>query len=460
MAGIGFELKRAVRENTYLGAIKSYLYAAVISSGPWLLSVVTLTLLGIVSISFVPREARPMFSATVTHSFAISLVTTGLIQMFVTRYLADKLYVNQTEALGPTFITVWALSSGVQFILIQALLSGMSASLEYRLAAASLYVALSGIWLAMIFLSAARDYVSIVLSFAVGYLVSFVAAVGLGSRFGVSAYLTGFAGGQVLTLALLAARVLVEFEPKQSFNLDVFSYVRRYPALVAIGLIYNTAFWIDKLAFWYSREGTDVGTFLDVFPAYDTSFFLASLSIVPALAIFLINIETEFYGCYKGFYAAIANKRSWKEIRAAKEGMMRSVRNSYLTLLKIQTAITLLAIAGTPGIMRSLGIPQSYWYIFRLAVLAIAVQVFLLITVLILLYLDLRGSVLLVSTVFLGTNLIFTLITIRGGYAFYGYGFLYASLISLIVAVVLLDNRFRNLEYLTFTRQPLNPEVT
>ena len=89
---------------------------------------------------------------------------------------------------------------------------------------------------------------------------------------------------------------------------------------------------------------------------------------------------------------------------------------------------------------------------------ALGVQVFLLVTILVLLYLDLRGSVLVVSSVFFVTNLGFTLITLQAGYAFYGYGFLLASLVSLVLALIILDNRMRNLEYLTFVRQPLSPE--
>jgi len=93
-------------------------------------------------------------------------------------------------------------------------------------------------------------------------------------------------------------------------------------------------------------------------------------------------------------------------------------------------------------------------------VLAISVQVFLLVTVLLLLYLDLRGSVLIVSSLFLAANVVLTLLTLHLGFPYYGYGFLYASVIALVVALVLLDNRMRNLEYLTFTRQPLIPEET
>lgn len=457
MAGIGFELRKAVHEAPYLHTIKGYLFAAVISSGPWLLSVLALSLLGMVSLAFLPQEARDLFAATTTHSFAISLITIGLIQMWVTRYLADRLYVNDLEAVAPTFIAVLTLSSFAQFVLMHLLFMTTNLPYDYRMPAVSLYLSISGIWLAMVFLSAARDYISIVLAFAVGYAISFVAAILLGTRFGPSAYISGFAAGQGLTLGLLIWRVLAEFDPKFAFSTTVFGYVRRYPSLLVIGLLYNLAFWIDKVLFWFSSEGVNVGTFLKVFPVYDTSFFLASLTVVPALAVFIVKIETEFYDHYKGFYAAIANKRSWKEIMAAKEGMVRAIPASYLTLFKIQSAIALLTIALTPAVMHALRIPENYWYVFRVAVLAIGVQVFLLITVLILLYLDLRGSVLIISTVFFCTNVGFTLLTIRGGYAYYGYGFLYASMISLFVALVILDNRLRNLEYLTFTRQPLNP---
>lgn len=457
MAGIGFELKKAVHETSYLNTIRGYMYAAIISSGPWLLSVLSLSMLGVVSIIFLPQEQRNLFAATATHSFAISLITTGFIQMVVTRYLADKLYVHDTGALAPAYVAVLLATSLVQAVLINLLMLRTSTPVDYRLATTALYIAVSGIWFSMIFLSAARDYISIVAAFVVGYLVSFLVAVFLGSRFGTSAFLAGFASGQVLLLALLSSRVFSEFESKQSVSLSTFTYIKRYPSLLIVGVIYNLAFWVDKISFWFSPEGVNVGGFLPVFPAYDTSFFLASLTIVPAMAIFIVNIETDFYNHYKGFYAAIANKQSWREILAAKEGMYQSLRKSYLTLVKVQIMIALLAIALTPLIMNLLGIPTSYWYIFRVAVLAIAVQVFLLITVLILLYLDLRGSVLIISSVFLATNVIFTLISIQFGYAWYGYGFLYASLISLIVALALLGNRFRQIEYLTFTRQPLNP---
>ncbi len=456
MAGIGFELRRAIHEASYAGTIRGYLYAAVISSGPWLLSVIALSLLGVISTTFLAQEATDLFAATVTHTFALSLITTGIFQMVVTRYLADQMYLNETESIAPTFVAVLVLSSAMQFLLMNLLLAGTELPVEYRVPAVALYVAVSGTWVAMVFLSAAHDYVSIVLAFAVGYVVSFALAVFLGARFGLSAYLGGFAAGQVAALGLLVSRVLAEFRPARSFSLDFLGHFRLYPALMGIGLAYNLALWIDKFAFWFSPEGVDVGSFMNVYPAYDTSFFIASLAIVPALAVFTVNLETDFYTYYKGFYAAILEQQSLYHLLAAKEGMVRSIRDSYFTLLKLQAAVALLGTTlFTPAIMRVFLIPQSEWHIFRLMVLAMSVQVFLLFTTLVLLYLDLRGSVLITVSVFLATNLGFTILTIFGGFEFYGYGFLGSSVVSTAVSFALLVNRLRNLEYLTFTRQPL-----
>src|SRR5262249_24757531 len=210
----------------------------------------------------------------------------------------------------------------------------------------------------------------------------------LGAHFGPSAYLTGFAGGQVLTLALLVGRVIAEFDHQESFSTAVFAYIRRYPSLIVIGLLYNLGFWIDKIVFWYSPEGMEVGSYLNLFPLYDTLFFTASLTVVPALAIFIVDIETDFYSWYKRFYRGIEQKRNYAALETAKAGMQASLRASYMTLLKLQLAIVLItATFLTPVILTRLEIPESEWYVFRILVLGIGVQLFLTVTVLILLYL-------------------------------------------------------------------------
>ena len=40
MAGIGFELRKLLKKQTYGGLIQAYAFAGVISSGPWVLSII------------------------------------------------------------------------------------------------------------------------------------------------------------------------------------------------------------------------------------------------------------------------------------------------------------------------------------------------------------------------------------------------------------------------------------
>ena len=455
MAGIGFELEKAVREDSYLSSVRGYLYAGVISSGPWLVSVVALSFLGVFSAAFLTFEEAGLFAATVTHTFAVSLITTGLLQMVVTRYLADELYWERTDSVAPTFVAVLVLSSGVQFVVINLLLSTTDLPLAYRLPAASLYVAICGTWVCMIFLSAARDYLSIAVAFTAGYAISFAAAIYLGSRYGLSAYLVGFAAGQVIALGLLASRVFAEFELERSFDTGFAGHFKLYPDLAAIGFVYNLALWVDKFVFWLSPRGVNTDSFLNVFPIYDTTFFVSSLAMVPALALFTVNLETDFYRGYKQFYAGIQNRASLQELLDSKAVMGRSLKLGLLTLFKVQAVVALLATTViAPFAVRVYNLP-GYAGLFRVMVIAMSVQAFLMFAVLVLLYLDMRGSALIVVSVFMLTNLGFTTLSVPWGVEFYGYGFLASSVVSVAVSLALLHNRFRKLEYLTFVRQPL-----
>ncbi len=51
MAGIGFELRRILKRDSFTGLLGAYGLAGVISSGPWVLSVLGVMLIGVVSIN-------------------------------------------------------------------------------------------------------------------------------------------------------------------------------------------------------------------------------------------------------------------------------------------------------------------------------------------------------------------------------------------------------------------------
>ena len=80
MAGIGFELRKLMRKDSYLSLFQAYAYAGVISSGPWILSIIAVIFIGVFSLPVVvPRYLVSQFQTTVTYLIAFSLILTGFV---------------------------------------------------------------------------------------------------------------------------------------------------------------------------------------------------------------------------------------------------------------------------------------------------------------------------------------------------------------------------------------------
>ncbi|MBI2941082.1 MAG: exopolysaccharide Pel transporter PelG [Chloroflexi bacterium] len=464
MAGIGFRLQKLIGEDSYLGAVKAYVYSAVISSGPWISSIAALAVLGVLSARFLPQEDRDIFFATLVYAFALSLVTTSVVQMAVTRYLADQLYLDNKKVLLPTLVGVMLAVYAGEMALLLPFYALAPFPLFFKLSAGALYLAISGIWVSMIFLSAARDYLSIVVAFVVGYLVSFGAALPLGVEYGLLGQMAGFTAGQMFTFCVLVSRVFAEFDsdaltpsPRRGWGVSFagFSYLRRYPSLVAIAVLFNVGIWADKALFWFAPDGLLVGRIYRLFPPYDSAMLLSYLTVVPAMTVFLVDLETSFYHPYRAFYDAIAEKKTLSEIQAAKARMVDVLKANLGRLVKVQAYVAAMTLLFSQPLFALLTLPESQLHIFRLGVLANGVQAFALVLMLLLLYLDMRGSVVIVAAVFLVGNTLGTLATLQLGWAFYGAGYLAGALVAALIALAALDNRLTHLERLTFMRQPM-----
>ena len=99
MAGIGFKIQKLLAEDTYWGVVKGYFFSAVISSGPWLISILCIGTLGILFQPLIGTEVHQIFRAWVTYCYAASLVISGATQVMLTRYLSDCIFKKDDEAL-------------------------------------------------------------------------------------------------------------------------------------------------------------------------------------------------------------------------------------------------------------------------------------------------------------------------------------------------------------------------
>src|SRR5918999_5225636 len=81
MAGIGFEFRKLLQKDTYWGIFQAYGYSGVVSSGPWILSIIGILIVGIYSAGTVsPAIAVVQFQVSITYLFMASLILTGFVQ--------------------------------------------------------------------------------------------------------------------------------------------------------------------------------------------------------------------------------------------------------------------------------------------------------------------------------------------------------------------------------------------
>jgi uncharacterized membrane protein len=80
MAGIGFELRKLLKRDSLLGMMQAYAYAGIISSGPWVLSIIGILVIGLMSVSMVvPEFLITQFQVSVTYLIAFSLTSQVLL---------------------------------------------------------------------------------------------------------------------------------------------------------------------------------------------------------------------------------------------------------------------------------------------------------------------------------------------------------------------------------------------
>lgn len=456
MAGIGFTLRRMLQEEGFTGPLKALSYAMVISAGPWIASSAALAVLGAKSAIGEGSADHKVFLAIVSYIFAFSLIGVGVVNMPASRYLADKLYEDRWQAFAPAFSRLGAGLLGTQALVAAAFLMAVPLGLFEKLAALIGYVAVTGTWLTMVFLSAAKDYKAIVLAFVGGFAMSVIGGLWGSQLYGLAGQLIGFTSGFFLVFVLLLGRVRHEFGLPQAEAEGLGFYFKRFWPLVVTGFAYNTGVWIDKILFWYHPGvGEAIRGPLHVAPVYDNAMFMAYLTIIPATGMFLLRVETDFYDSYRGYFAAIAAHARLADLARLKSEMATTLWRNLILVLKVQAPITLGVIVFAPEVMTGLRLQWLSVFAFRFGALGAILHALHLMVLILLLYLEFRMEAMAVALTFLVSNGLFTALAFAGGPAVWGVGYAASSAVTLFTGLALLARCFERLEYHVFMRQPL-----
>lgn len=456
MAGIGFELRKLLRKDSLLGLVQAYAYAGVIGSGPWVLSIVGMLLIGFLSAAVVvPPILITQFQVSVTWLIASSLIVTGVVQLAFTRYISDRLFEKRDDivlsSLNGLLLAVISVCGALGVVLAFVAFPGYD--LAYRVLMLAAFVLLCGIWIVTILLSGLKRYKQILMMYALGYGLTVAAAL-LARPWGLNGLMFGFVVGHLVLFVGMWVIVAAGYPSEEAISFGFFDKKTRYPSLMIIGVLYNLGVWMDKFVFWlYPPTSESIIGPLRASVIYDLPVFMAYLCILPGMAVFLVRIETDFVEYYDKFYDAVRDGGSLEFIEAMRNEMVHAIRHGLSEIAKIQTLAVLITFVVGPAILEFIGISRLYQPLLQVQVIGAGLQVGLMAVLNVFFYLDQRRIVLWLCVQFVLLNVVLTGLSLWFGAALYGYGFALATLLTLATGLLLLSRKLDRLEYQTFMLQ-------
>ncbi len=463
MAGIGFTLKKLFTEESFTQRTKAYLYSALVAAGPWIAAVLTVNALVILSQWIIETNIqRDLFMGTIVYSFVFSQILTAPWQLVITRYISDKLYLKTYEYIKPSSIGLTKLVGLTNLAAVTLFYFNKDLPIPYKLMSIMLFVILTMIWIIMVYLSAVKDYGLIAKAYILGGVVTLVLGI-LFANYPLpfadfqagSNLLFSYITGMTITLIILAYTFFGNFKYGNNMQYDFLRILDKYPSLFMIGLFYTTGLWIDDILMWFSFVGVSIYNTYLYAPLYDNAIFLAYLTIIPTMVLFIVSIEIEFYDTYKKYYSLVNGNGTYRQILIANKEMRRSLYRQVAYTFEIQALLSLTLILTAPQLFFIFGGPIIVRSIFQISAVGALFNIFVFVIMLIMLYFEARVRAVLITVCFFVTNLFFTLYFIPFGLEFYGYGFMLSSITTFIFASTIAVRFLRSVDYVTFAKQPL-----
>jgi polysaccharide biosynthesis protein PelG len=455
MAGIGFELRRLSRSETYFGLLRAYFYAGIIGSGPWVLSILAILILGVLSLgALAPASQVSDFQISVTWLIALSLIYSGGTQLAYTRYVADRLFERESGRVLPNLFGM-LLITGSPLLLASIPLSLWllpQTSPAYRLLMIVSLNLLNMVWVLTVLLSGLKQYRWLLLLYFLGYGGSDALGLILGrAGFGTEGLLLGFVLGQAVILLGSLALIWREYPPERLLEFDFLRPGRLHLWLLPTGLLFNAGVWADKLLFWLSAgPGQSVIGDLRASMIYDKPIFLSYFTLIPGMAVFLLRMEVDFVQAYEHYYSAVRDGGALSAIRAYRTQMVVTAREGIYDIIKIQGFTLLGLIALGPSLLAVFHIPALYFPLLAIDSLGVGLQLLVMAGLNILFYLDRLRTTAAISAIMLLGNLGFSYLSLLLGPFYYGYGFVLAMLLPAVLVLTVIDRAMDKLNYTTF----------
>jgi len=449
MAGIGFELNKMARRDDLTGLAGAYLHSLFAIAGPWLFTVIALAF---TTYLYGGSDSVEMlnFRGVIVYNFSFSLALSAPVFTIMTRYLADQIHVKNVTT-TPTVMLESLLLVALCNLPLAVFFYGyyFDMPLDLRLAGFSNMFLIASVWCLSVYLTALKNFSAVTWTFIIGMTVAVLSAEFYGHHHAatmVACYNVGLA----IIVFMLSGRIFAEYPYHLTRKFSTKPFWKKYWELAVGGFFYNAALWIDKWIMWYAPEAAQLPTKMRFFPDYDSAMFMAAMTILPSIAMFVFAIETNFFHHYRRFYGNILAHASLRRIRQFHQKIIAAILEGLRNLVALQGVVTFLAIVLAPQIFERVHMFYVQLSIFRLGALGSFFQVLVLFSMIVLSYFDCRRANMWIAVFYFTSNAILTLLTLQAGYKFYGYGFFLSSVVTFFVAASVLLSHVRKLPYHAF----------
>ena len=457
MAGIGFELRKILKEDRLLSLAKMYGYSAILSSGPWVISIIAILLVGFINIAYYGELSEVhRFQVVITYAIALasSLVITGVVQLPFTRYIADLIFNHREDEILPTYFGAIFLAWGLGLPLIIPFYIWVfgSDNIMFLIASVATFLTLCGVWISSILAASLKYYNGVVWAYFISYAL--IVLVSILYADSIEKLLFTFFFGNAILLVILMTLIIKSYHSTIFLKIDFFLDENFYWTLGISGLAYNLGTWVDKFIFWYHpATGYAVIGKLHASVVYDMPIFLAYLSIIPGMAIFFYRLEADFSEKYDLYYDAVRTGGTLSIIRQYRNEMIAVIRHAIHEIIMIQSVIDIILFLTAPRVFEFLNIPQLYLGLLLILTVGAMLQIGFMSVLALLYYLDRKRVAMWLSISFFVLNTVLTLISIEMGPAMFGYGYTVSLLIVFTASVIVIRNEMDRLDYETFMLQ-------
>lgn len=438
--------------------------STIVAIGPWLFTIAALILITQFGIGYTGRAVMADFRAMLIYAFSISLVAAAPIVIVVSRLLSDIVFAPDEALTRISLVPAAAIAFAASAAMAYA--AGYFAGLPSLPRIALTYATglVGAIWIGVAATGVLKDFRAITFIFLAGLAFSVAAALTVAAYGADAASMTlAFSiGTGIIAVSLMFRAMFYVRDPTFDFARSLHRLgesIVRY-RLVCVGAFAGVlALWIDKWIIWLGPAGERVSSGLVHSPAYDGASFVASLTMIPALALFIKALDQDYISVYRSYYVAIGDHASLDEVTARQKQLQKATLDLIESIFVRQAAIATIVVFTAPLIVSLARLPFSSVGVLRLCAIAVLFQlVFLAATSLLLFFARYRAyfalQVLLLALTALGTT-----INLHFDPSIYGFGLLVAAVFSGGAAYIVLCQAVGDLDYLTFVDGAIRMQV-